>query len=264
MKKTAIYCLCIISSILLIACGNKTADNNDSTEVSLMQIESGDVNKEQTLQENTTENATEEMQEQSTEEQTKEKAEEISQNKNSVAKVENEEINNAPVEEEQPVNQEESRYTDTGDATLNNQCDKVLDSILSDSMSEYEKARAIYTWVENHIRYSGNTAENGWVSGAKTTLSSGKGNCYGYYSVSAALLTRAGLENLQVNEPDYSHYWNLVKVDGNWYHWDTTAGWGGERFLLTDAQMDNYSYYNASVGETLVYTWDHSSVPNTP
>ena len=110
--------------------------------------------------------------------------------------------NNVEIEVEQPVVQETSRYTDTGDEKLNNQCDRVLDSIISDSMSEREKAYAIYTWVENNIRYSGNTAENGWVSGAKTTLASGKGNCYGYYSTSAALLTRAGFDNLQVNEPD--------------------------------------------------------------
>lgn len=262
MKKVVIYFLCIISTVLLVACG-KTSTNNNSTATYVTQPESNDVNKDQVLQENTTETTTEDIKEESTEEQTET---ELAQNNNSEPEIENEAkiVNNEPVAEEQPVNQEPSRYTDTGDAALNNQCDRVLDSILSDAMSNREKAYAIYTWVENHIRYSGGTAENGWVSGAKATLSSGKGNCYGYYSVSAALLTRAGFENLQVNEPDYSHYWNLVNVDGNWYHWDTTLGWGDERFLYTDSQMENYSYYNSNIGQTLVYTWDHSSVPKTP
>ena len=91
-----------------------------------------------------------------------------------------------------------------------------------------------------------------------------KGNCYAYYSASAALLTRAGIENMEIHEPDMSHVWNLVKMDGQWYHFDATPGWGEQRFLWTDEQMENYSYYNEDVEHEISYDWDHAEFPATP
>lgn len=152
---------------------------------------------------------------------------------------------------------------DTGNASLNQLCDGIVYSIANDSMSEREKARAVYDWVENNIRYSGTTPITDWITGGISTLNSRKGNCFGFYSVSASLLTRLGIENMEIHEEDDSHFWNLVKVDGAWYHFDTTKGWGTERFLWTDAQMDAYEYDNGTYG-VIRYNWDHSKYPATP
>ena len=153
---------------------------------------------------------------------------------------------------------------DTGNKKLNSLCDTVLAQILEPTMTDREKAYAIYCWVEESIRYSGHTKMDGWQNGAFRALTTMKGNCYAYYSASAALLTRAGIENMEIHEPDMSHVWNLVKMDGEWYHFDATPGWGEQRFLWTDEQMENYSYYNEDVEHEISYDWDHAEFPATP
>lgn len=152
----------------------------------------------------------------------------------------------------------------TGNTQLDQKCDEIINSIISSQMSDREKAYAVYTWVENNIRYSGVTAIGNWQSGALKTLSTRKGNCAGYCYVSEALLTRLNFENIEVHGTNDEHLWNMVKVNGNWYHFDTTRGWGQERFLWTTTQMKNYSYYNSSLNETITYSWDASAYPATP
>lgn len=156
------------------------------------------------------------------------------------------------------------KLTDTGNSKLNSLCDNVLKSIVNNNMSDREKAYAVYSWVEKNIRYSGVSDMSNWKTGGVTALSTKKGNCYAYYSASRALLTRLGFETIEISEEDKSHYWNLVKVNGSWYHFDTTSGWGTQRFLWTDSQMSSYEYYNKNLGRNISYDWDKTAYPATP
>ncbi|MGF0064953.1 hypothetical protein FYJ75_06935 [Roseburia sp. MUC/MUC-530-WT-4D] len=54
---------------------------------------------------------------------------------------------------------------DTGNESLNQLCDGIVYSIANDSMSQRDKARAVYDWVENNIRYSGTTPITDWITG---------------------------------------------------------------------------------------------------
>ena len=68
---------------------------------------------------------------------------------------------------------------------------------------------------------------------------------------------------IQRNIPDRPHYWNLVKIDGNWYHFDSCPHYDYaplESFLLTDAEVIDYST-NAAEG---YYSFDSSLYPATP
>lgn len=152
---------------------------------------------------------------------------------------------------------------DTGNEELNAMCDEILASLVSDSMSEREKAHNIYTWVTSSIRYKGNFDMSDWKKGAITALKKRRGNCFAFYSASRALLTRAGLENIEIKEEPDVHFWNMVKVDGNWYHFDATRGWGADRFLWTDKQMRKYRHKLRN-GRCLRYKWDASKYPATP
>lgn len=142
---------------------------------------------------------------------------------------------------------------DTGNATLNSLADDILSGIINDSMSDREKCYAIYQWTENHIRYTGGSDHSDWVSGGITALSTRRGDCYAFYSGGRSLLTRAGFQTMEMKFPNNGHYWVKVYIDGSWLNWDATTGWGTERFLWTDDQLHNYSYYNASSGETIYY-----------
>lgn len=157
-----------------------------------------------------------------------------------------------------------SNRTDTGDESLNNICDNILDQIILEDMSEKDMAKAVYDYIETYIRYSGVTKEGDWINGAITALTTNKGNCYGFCCGSRALLTRLGFENMEVVSIEKDHYWNLVKVNGSWYHFDTTKGWGGQRFLLTDKEMEEFSYYNSNIDCVLTYSWNRDNYPETP
>ncbi len=153
---------------------------------------------------------------------------------------------------------------DTGNERLNSLCDGVLDTIITAGMNEHKKLKAVYDWVEVNIRYSGSTAIGDWRAGAITSLTTRKGNCAAYCYTSRALLTRLGFENVEIHTDNQDHYWNMVKYNGNWYHWDTTAGWGTERFLWTTNQIKSYTYTKSN-GRTIRYSpFNESKYPATP
>ena len=151
--------------------------------------------------------------------------------------------------------------------TVNGLADRILAVIITDSMTPREKAWAIYTWCTENMRYSTRTSHlmGHYVDGAYSGLTTFSGNCYIYYAVSSAMLSRVGIENLEIrrDDPDDPHYWSLVKMDDSWYHFDTcphVPGHEMECFLLTDAEVQHYS-------ETEVenyYSFDASLYPTTP
>ncbi len=141
---------------------------------------------------------------------------------------------------------------------VNEKADKVLSGIITPSMSETEKARAIYDWCRKNLKYSTITSYlMGYFNkAAYSGFTKHYGNCYTYYAVASSLLTRAGIENtvIQRNDPKNPHYWNLVKVGGSWYHLDTCpqpAPHKLEVFLLTDSQLKTFTldyYYKFAAG----------------
>lgn len=151
--------------------------------------------------------------------------------------------------------------------TVDSLADGILSRILTDGMTERERARAIYDWCRTNIAYSARTGYliGRFVDGAYYGLHARSGNCYVYYSVAATMLTRAGFENIEIkrNSETNPHYWNLVKIDGAWYHLDTCPHYKEyplESFLLTDSEMRDYSE-NECIG---YYDFDASLYPSTP
>jgi hypothetical protein len=84
--------------------------------------------------------------------------------------------------------------------------------------------------------------------------------CQGYSLAMKVLLDRAGVNCCYVSSNSMNHAWNMVQLDGNWYHVDATfddpiystnsstvkADIAGrvshERFLLSDSEMTAYGY----------------------
>ena len=150
---------------------------------------------------------------------------------------------------------------------LNAQADRVLKSIISNSMSDRAKAEAIFNWCSHNITYSAaaNTFMGDYIPAAYAGFTTYRGNCYTYYAVSRALLDRVGIENMEIkrNSTTNPHYWNLVKMDGAWYHFDTCphpAGHYIRVFLLTDAEVTAYSKNEVKD----YYNFDTSAYPPTP
>jgi len=108
---------------------------------------------------------------------------------------------------------------------------------------DYDKARAIYTWMTKYITYSDTTITNGWLGTAENqlrqqpeqVLRNRTGVCEGFANLYKALCTAAQLRAEVVTGTvkeddgtvaDVGHAWNAVQLDGQWYLTDPTWGSG--------------------------------------
>ena len=127
---------------------------------------------------------------------------------------------------------------------VNAAADKILSQIINDSMSEYDKAYAIFRWVHDKIAYSDKTPKNGYVDGAYRGLVKKQGDCYTYAMSAKCLLTRAGIKNMDIAKipSKTSHYWNLIDLGDGWYHFDATRRRDkSEFFYVNDETLMEYS-----------------------
>lgn len=146
-------------------------------------------------------------------------------------------------------------------AQVNEMAEQILAKITNASMNKTQKARAIYSWVRSNMRYVNHSEKGNWVKSAYTGFRTKRGDCYTYYSVSKALLDKAGIANLEVIRTDGHHWWSLVDCGNGWYHFDTTPRSAGGTFcLLTDAELENYSNTTGRGSHKI----DHSKYPATP
>lgn len=113
-------------------------------------------------------------------------------------------------------------------------------------------ARNIFNWVHSHISYV-HCGSLSYSQAAYRGFSRRSGDCYVYYSCCKMLLDLAGIPNMMVKRyPVYgsNHYWNLVKLNGQWYHCDSTRfrHRGSIYFMCTDAQInDKYHQFNGKL-----------------
>lgn len=153
-------------------------------------------------------------------------------------------------------------------------------SISNNRDDEQTFARAIFDYVQGHMQYVNGSNTDDWQQAAVSALLLGYGDSANYYGLSRLLLTCAGYENMMVERQSAQeiaagdeegdekktakwyapHFWNLVRVNGAWYHFDTAPYYGGSDFFLwTDAQIDYFSSQNGNCFER-----DKSLYPSTP
>lgn len=138
--------------------------------------------------------------------------------------------------------------------------DEVLAEIITDGMTKAEIAEGIYNWTKHSISYIKQPDMDDWVTAAYYGIKNRRGDCFIYYSTAQALLTRAGIENQHIVKDGGGHHWSLVNLGDGWYHFDTTPRrGGGDFFMLTDAELEQYSKeHNNS------HVWDRDRYPKTP
>jgi len=136
----------------------------------------------------------------------------------------------------------------TQEAAVQKKVDQILKTIIKSSMkTEFEKVKAINDYIVSNTAYGTKTKAS--PHSAYALLMEGQAVCQGYALTTYKMLEQAGFDVKYVvgtvngNE---AHAWNLVKVDGKWYHLDTT--WNDplpnrfgassyDYFLVTDAQL---------------------------
>ncbi|MDE5951396.1 MAG: hypothetical protein K2H12_07445 [Acetatifactor sp.] len=141
---------------------------------------------------------------------------------------------------------------------VNALADAVLASIITPEMSDRDKALAIYNYIRRNVGYINYSEKGDWVQAAYEGLAKRQGDCYVYASTAKALLTRAGIKNMDIAKipTRREHYWNLVDVGDGWYHFDTTPRTDHTVFFMwTDAELMAYSalHYNCHNYDRTLY-----------
>ncbi len=140
--------------------------------------------------------------------------------------------------------------------------EQIISEVIHPGMTDMERARVLHDFMVKH--YSYNLTSGG---AATTMLLTGQGVCEAYSRVFYLLSEMAGLEaHIVVGVAGGPHAWNMVRVDGEWYHvdvtWDdcitpTETRESGEvdisrrYFLINDVEM----------GQN--HRWDISSLPSS-
>jgi len=167
------------------------------------------------------------------------------------------------VEEPEPSTNPENPNTPTvTEEQLYGLCDWILERITTPEMTQYEKAKAIYDYVLTSIKYVGTSDKSSWITGAYVGFSEGKGDCFNYFACSKALLTRAGIPNVdltRVGGPS-RHYWQLVDVGEGYYHFDAcphSSNMPLYSFMLTEEEVQEFT---ARRGRNY-YVYDYANCP---
>lgn len=132
---------------------------------------------------------------------------------------------------------------------VKNKMDEMYSQLKIDSLSDYEKVKALYKFVMDRMTYVSNDMKS--QHSPMGFIFHGEGVCQAYAISLHMLLERAGIESRyiigEINkeiEPNpllNGHAWNMVKLDGNWYHLDPTWDDGEEEwmyFLVPDDYME--------------------------
>jgi len=121
---------------------------------------------------------------------------------------------------------------------------ELLPTIVTPSMSDLDKVKAIHDWVVLNLSYDQSLSRYTAYEALKEKLAV----CQGYSLLMYLMLDKSGIENRIIEgEVDTgSHVWNLVRLDNRWYHvdatWDDptpdqTGEVGYKYFLKNDEQM---------------------------
>lgn len=149
---------------------------------------------------------------------------------------------------------------DSRRAAMEDAVDSFLAGISGDR-NEYERERAIYETLCRYAFYD-TEATSEVIYDLTGPLVDGIGSCEGYAEAFQYLLYRAGIQCLSVegNADGIPHKWNVVRIDGEYYHVDVTWGdaWGKDDILL-------YGYLNLPYAEIsrdhVMYTNEGYPIP---
>ena len=141
------------------------------------------------------------------------------------------------------------------DATV----DEILARNNANSLSDFDKIKFVNDYIVQNTVYSTDTTNS--PHSAYTVLAEGKAVCQGYALLAQKMLTKLGIESLYVvgEAGGVGHAWNLVKLNGQWYHIDTT--WNDP---TPDRGPNNvrYAYFLMSDRQLAKdHTWERANYP---
>lgn len=137
----------------------------------------------------------------------------------------------------------------------NDTIDNILDSIITEAMSLYEKEKAVHDYMVKNYEYDRGVLDAGLCNVGRSytgLLSNGKGVCSAYAELFDIFMMKIGIPSFIVVgsvKTGGCHMWNMVYLNGNWHMVDVT--WDDP--VPDRPGRVNHNYFNIS-GEQLKIT----------
>lgn len=134
---------------------------------------------------------------------------------------------------------------------------EVLEEIIDDGMSPYEKELAVYDWMTSELRYDTGALlvipdTSADCDNPYGVLKHHNAVCVGYATTFRLFMQMLDIECMVVHNNDCYHSWDLVKLDGEWYHTD----------IYSDSDTGNYSHFNLSDNQMATFqSWSREFFP---
>ena len=128
---------------------------------------------------------------------------------------------------------------------------------IEDDMTDVEKALTVHDYMALNYEYDYENYLNNtipFVSYTKEGLLTYKtGVCQAYAETYEYIMNLLGIECITILSNSMNHAWNMIKIDGDWYHVDVT--WDDpvydrvgrvrhEFFLVSDDEIENREHYD--------------------
>lgn len=126
----------------------------------------------------------------------------------------------------------EFKYIDTKEnitemrTKIDEKANYVLSKIITPEMSDFKKELAIHDYIVLNTKYDIDNYNKNTIPhssyNVQGVLIDGKAVCEGYAKTFKMLLDRVGIESMVISSPTMNHAWNLVLLNGEYYHVDVT------------------------------------------
>ena len=131
-----------------------------------------------------------------------------------------------------------SKLDDNDKETLDMAKD-IIDEIITDKMSDFEKEKAIYDFLTANLKQNTGIltvipTRIGDSDNPHDVLKYRTAVCVGYATTFRMFMQMLGIECKVVHSSDLTHSWDLVKLDDGWYHTD----------CYMDSESNNYQNFN--------------------
>ena len=168
------------------------------------------------------------------------------------------------------INNDSSKLSAEDKETLE-MASKIIDDIIKDGMSDYEKELAVYEWLVGYTNSSSKSLKPGSAEGADGestphgVLKNKSAVCVGYATTFRMFMQMLGIDCKVVHSTNMVHSWDEVKLDDEWYFVDVYSDVSDAKyrnFNLNDETMSNgYSwnrdFFPAAVGVKYSYAYQN-------
>lgn len=115
---------------------------------------------------------------------------------------------------------------------------EIIDKVITDEMTDYEKEQAIYRYLTKDLNASTslltviNEDDEGDNDNPHDVLKNHSAVCVGYATTFRLFMQMMDIECMVIHSSDLVHSWNLIKLDDDcWYHIDCYMDAGESNFM---------------------------------